>query len=359
MIRTLAGPPRKTAPFPWVRASAAEAKMFQAFRAASGAVHLKGGGRSYRVELPERFEYPYRPALWLCLDVGGRRAWIDTERIPFLDRLGYAPGTLEVADVPSPVLAAMAESWLAGVFKSAAPHPIKLEEAGPGAPPADPEQPLAVTLLELRGEADEENFRARLHTGSDEQAILATRLQTAAKGCANPGPEDIPVLVRLGVGKARLSLAEFAGLQQADIVLLKEVPSAKGGLRVCAGDRDSELFTASYKEGSVMLEEKVEEKTKQAQAADGAAAVPEAPLDKLEAVEVALAFDMGSRFATLSEIKGLTPGAVMALPDNPEGRVNIRVSGAKIGTGTLIMVDDRAGVRIDTLAKAPPRKEAP
>jgi hypothetical protein len=44
-----------------------------------------------------------------------------------------------------------------------------------------------------------------------------------------------------------------------------------------------------------------------------------------------------------------TPGTIVPLPDNPDGRVTIRVSGAEIGKGLLLMVDGRAAVRVESL----------
>jgi type III secretion protein Q len=69
----------------------------------------------------------------------------------------------------------------------------------------------------------------------------------------------------------------------------------------------------------------------------------------LEALEVLLTFDLGGRMVTLGEIRGLAAGTVFELPENPDARVGIRVGGKPIGTGSLIMVDGRAGVRIESL----------
>ncbi|HZH56873.1 MAG TPA: type III secretion system cytoplasmic ring protein SctQ [Burkholderiaceae bacterium] len=79
--------------------------------------------------------------------------------------------------------------------------------------------------------------------------------------------------------------------------------------------------------------------------------VSEEPLD-LDAVPVRLSFDLGDRTVSLAELRCLQPGAVFDL-QRPlsDGPVMIRANGALVGTGELVDLDGRIGVRVGTLGK--------
>jgi type III secretion protein Q len=187
-------------------------------------------------------------------------------------------------------------------------------------------------------------LRARLHLAGEDYAALVEALPAVRSGV-----EDwarLPLVMGFRVGSASLTAAECASLEIGDIILLAGDPMAKGGIRLCAGDRYRPLWKATWYAGQVMLDEECEECKEDRPMEDAAQGGEPGKLDELE---VQLTFDLGGRMATLGEVRGLSAGSILPLPENPDARVDIRASGKAIGTGSLIMIDGRAGVRVESL----------
>jgi type III secretion protein Q len=75
------------------------------------------------------------------------------------------------------------------------------------------------------------------------------------------------------------------------------------------------------------------------------------PLDRLDALEVSLRFEVGELQVSLGELKTLKPGHVFDL-GQPLNRCVVRVlaHGNVLGKGHLVAVGDRLGVRISDFA---------
>lgn len=329
--------------------SGAEAELANRLCALSGRIEAEIGGKRFRLAFPPAFEAPYRPALRVILGIGEGRAVLDLETVPLPELLGYPEGGLDPRDIPAPVLLAYLEGALGALRERAARRlgrDIVLAEAVPAGGRAELDPADHVLHLEFHaaapgGEA-REPVRGRLHFAREESAALAAALPAAPpRGEDGAGP---PVPIRFRVGCAALMAAECADLEAGDIVLLSEDPMARGGIRVCAGDPGRPLWKATWYEGKITIEEECEEDMPM-----GDAEPQGSGADRLEALEVRLTFDLGSRPASLAELRGLAPGSVLVLPENPDARVAIRAGGKAIGTGTLIMVDGRAGVRVDAI----------
>jgi type III secretion protein Q len=75
------------------------------------------------------------------------------------------------------------------------------------------------------------------------------------------------------------------------------------------------------------------------------------PLDRLDALEVTLRFEVGELSVSLGELKGLNPGHVFelghALNRSP---VRIIAHGNVLGKGYLVAVGDQLGVRVSEFA---------
>lgn len=326
--------------------SGAEALLGNRVYGTSGKVRLDVEGKRYRVAFLPAFADAYRPALRLVFAAGDRRASLDLETLPLPELLGYPEG-LDPRGLPAEVLRAYLEGVLGDLLDRAGRllgRPLGILEAGladDGDWSAGTDRTLHLVLEAEEGHAPE-RLRARLHLANEEFSSLAEALPPV-----EPDPREwraLPLPVSFRVGAAALTVAECAELGLGDIILLADDPLAKGALRLCAGDKDRPLWTATWIDGKVSLEEEytVEVANENAGAQGGAAGM-------LEALEVQLTFDLGSRTATLAEIRGLAAGAVLALPENPDARVGIRVGGKPIGSGSLIMLDGRAGVRVESL----------
>jgi type III secretion protein Q len=75
------------------------------------------------------------------------------------------------------------------------------------------------------------------------------------------------------------------------------------------------------------------------------------PLDKLDAVEMTLTFDLGEHELSLGEVKRLKPGCVIGLERAvDDNAVRLRIGGRLVGTGQLVAIGDQLGVRITEFA---------
>ncbi len=340
--------------YQWPEITAAEAELGNRLYGISGRASLEVEGKSFRADLMPAFRAPYAPALRAVVGVGERRALLDLEAIPLPELLGYPEGGLSAGDLPAEVLRAYLEGVLGGLLEKTGRilgRPVSLVEAGAAEMDDTGMESGTARMLcfELReaGRAGAGEFlRGRLFLEPEEMSALADALPAPERG---PGEwSALPVALRYCVGATRLSLAECDSLECGDIVMLGGDPLQQGGLRLCAGDMGRPLWTATWNEGTISIEEECV-----AEELDGAGSQGGDP-GSLEALEVQVSFDLGGRMATLAEIKSLAAGSVFTLPENPDARVGIRVGGKAIGSGSLIMVDGRAGVRIESLWNGSP-----
>ncbi|HLO75758.1 MAG TPA: type III secretion system cytoplasmic ring protein SctQ, partial [Magnetospirillum sp.] len=166
----------------------------------------------------------------------------------------------------------------------------------------------------------------------------------------------LPIRLRLDAGWTDLPLSDLRGLARGDIVLLDATMLHEGGGLIVRVDESTALKarlvgTALVIDDivrTIMTEDPAHSATVQEPpAADGAA---EPLLASLESVNIRLTFDLGHRNLSLGELKALAPGATFDLGRAPAQAVNVRANGALIGTGELISVADRIGVRIAVLS---------
>ena len=276
-------------------------------------------------------------ALRLSLPPSALTAWADA-RLP----------DLGAGDLPEVLQAAALETLLA----EAAAALMPLSSAGPVRVlpvPRETALPHAWTLA-ARTETRGETALAVLESDDLGLMLLAGLLgQVAAR---ESGPVDVaslPVRLRAEIGHAALPARELRTLGPGDVVLLDEycvgadgelwlgIPQGQG-LRVRA-EHSSYLVTQGWT--SLM--------TQTVPPAEDAPAAE--PLD-LDAIPVRLTFDLGDRALPLAELRQLQPGAVFDL-QRPlaDGPVMIRANGALVGTGELVDIDGRIGVRVGVLGK--------
>lgn len=329
--------------------SGAEAALRNRLYGASGQVRIDITGKPFRISFLPAFRVPYRPRLQMILTIGDRPAVLDMESIPLPELLGYPEGGLDPRDIPAEVLRAFLEGLL-GDFRERAGsrlgRPIRLVEAGPSEGDASGSPESGVLHMEFDC-ADAPSggmpqpLRARLHLADEDFAALVETLPAARSGAEDCG--TLPLAIGFRIGSTSLTAGECAALGIGDILLLAGDPMAKGGIRLCAGDGNRPLWKATWYAGQVLLEEHCEREIPMENAGQGGEAA------RLDELEVQLSFDLGGRMATLAEVRALAAGSIFALPENPDARVCIRAGGKAIGTGSLIMVDGRAGVRVESL----------
>lgn len=188
------------------------------------------------------------------------------------------------------------------------------------------------------------------------ERLLPARLPRAP----DAGPLNLDQLrqpLAWSIGSTTLTLSELRRISPGDIVSVERWTPEGPGLRVTArwGGRRGLSLHASV-EGTRLtiqeLKDDVMNRDAHALPADdsGDAATP-LPLDRLDALEVALRFEIGELTLTLGELRSLRPGQVLEL-SQPLNRCPVRLlaHGNLLGHGHLVAVGERLGVRVAEFA---------
>lgn len=72
-------------------------------------------------------------------------------------------------------------------------------------------------------------------------------------------------------------------------------------------------------------------------------------IEQINKVPVQLSFDLGHKNMSFNEVKQLRPGYVLDLPGTLPEVVQILAQNKQIGTGELVEIDGRIGIRILSL----------
>lgn len=70
------------------------------------------------------------------------------------------------------------------------------------------------------------------------------------------------------------------------------------------------------------------------------------PLDRLDDLPIRLVFEAGRLELPLGRLDEIAPGQVLLLPGDPDAPIAIVANGRRIGTGALVQVGERVGVRV-------------
>ena len=186
-------------------------------------------------------------------------------------------------------------------------------------------------------------------------------LSVLADGGVAPAAVDRGLAQRLAtdasytLGSLTVTLAELAGLGPGDVVVLPDMPSDLALLRA-----HGRCHAFGFTNGQwVCLDRDVAERyrvapgtSERAHAMSEDHESSESPAVDLDELGVVIDFDLGRMSLPLAQVLAWQPGAVVALepPALDAGiEVSIRANGQIIGTGDLVRIDNRVGVRITRL----------
>ena len=279
---------------------------------------------------------------------------------------GFLPGAAPElwGSLPPVLLAAGLEAWLGRALENfgrgAALPPLVLEEAGLGQKAADRTGDRPGFILS-RADGGGPALSGVLAFSPEAAPLLETLAAALAPGAAM-GPDepcDCPVTARLEVGAMALGPAELGSLRPGDILFPDDYfPETQGGPRLgfdlAAGGR---LFFSGRAQGPALtlggwrimndlengLGENPAETAEEAEASESGEALPDEVIDGL-AVPVILELDTLS--LPLASVRALRPGYVLETSKSVDSPVTIRAAGRVVGTGELLDVAGRVGVRI-------------
>jgi type III secretion protein Q len=239
-------------------------------------------------------------------------------------------------------------------------QPIEWLDAVEDSPPATPPPANPLCFRVLR---DDGSVAVQGHLQFDDpQALdaLVPRFDTKP-GAPIPAAFDrLRMPLRFEIGASRLQLQEVRSIAPGDIVGIEHWRSQGPALYctaslVRAHERARAPCIHALAEGSRITVQSLGGAL-MAHAESPAAAAPDdaasnLPLDRLDALEVTLRFEVGELALTLGELKTLKPGHVFEL-SQPLNRSAVRIlaHGNVLGNGHLVAVGERLGVRISTFA---------
>lgn len=168
--------------------------------------------------------------------------------------------------------------------------------------------------------------------------------------------ERLRLPLRFELGRTRLRLEEVRGIVLGDIVAIEEWRAAGAAVVVDAtpGGPAGPRFTALAEGSRITIQQTRKQTMNHPADTPSTAATQEAPelaVDRLDAIEVTLRFEVGDLPISLGELRNVRAGHVFELgqPLN-RGPVRIVAHGNLLGKGTLVAVGDRLGVRVSEFA---------
>ncbi|MCX6608355.1 MAG: FliM/FliN family flagellar motor switch protein [Acidobacteria bacterium] len=198
--------------------------------------------------------------------------------------------------------------------------PFQLSLGRRGTPPIDPSEGLAVgatlNLGDLRGA-----FRLFLPWPA------LARMQAAYAGPKPTVPPDLAYSLRLSAGTVELSAAERASLEIGDVILYHPAPA------VLFLDRDDQGWQASTPTPN-------QYKLAQRISMESPTLLDELPL-RLHLI-------IDEKELTWAEVSRLVPGSILDLDRDPRDPVKLAVNGRVLGTGELVEIEGRLGVKLLT-----------
>jgi type III secretion protein Q len=235
---------------------------------------------------------------------------------------------------------------------------------------------------ELRGPLDDPQraalFKASSNDGTtqlrgflqfESQAALDTLVPAHIGVGPSSGPadaavdamlEDLRLPLAFRIGTTPIRLREVASIRPGDIVSIEQWASSgaaivltaklggSAGRQLVAHAEGSRITVQSSKDSAMNRDMPL---ASPAVPADAAEASPHLPIDRLDALEVALRFEVGDLSLSLGELKAIRAGHVFDL-GQPLNRSPVRIvaHGNVLGKGHLVAIGDRLGVRVSEFA---------
>lgn len=249
-----------------------------------------------------------------------------------------------------------------GSLGGATPHPTPQPHAGLSAGPA------AFFSVAPPGQKSQCALHLRLESGATAE-LLKGMQPTAPAGPGAAGAASALDALRLPldfeIGSTRLSLKEMHSIRRGDIVGIERWRAAGPaiGVAVLVGGARLDALEAVANGNRITVETRKDpamgiDNAPPQSGQDGFAApappteaAAPSPLSRLDALEVALRFQVGELSISLGDLKSVGPGHVFELAD-PLNRSTVRIlaHGNVLGTGHLVAVGDRLGVRVSEFA---------
>ena len=270
-------------------------------------------------------------------DAGAAQLWIAEDTFRALSP--EAAGTPDLVRLPGFLLSALVELALENpieAFRDALASEFLQREAKLGSAPDRPG-------LGLRLEDCGAPLILYLGDGALERVFERLEAAPIFRGDALESVATLEVIFE--AARTDLSLEELAALRPGDVVLLTldEVPP---GARAVLRDSDEALGRVRL-EGETATLVRLGRRDMEDDTDDTEAGVD------IDALEVTLRFSLGSAAVTVEALRGLAEGYVFELDLPPDAAVRIYAGRQLVGTGEIVEIADRLGVRVARLNEVP------
>ncbi|HDR9469592.1 type III secretion system cytoplasmic ring protein SctQ [Burkholderia multivorans] len=234
-------------------------------------------------------------------------------------------------------------------------------------PPAEPAPAWHASPAALRFELRRADGAWRCHGALLFDAPDALAVFFASAPAAPPDAAalyaNLPVPLAFELGRTALTAAELADVVAGDIIAIEHWRAHEQDLLCVAYVRAAPAWEITGRPaGNRLTVQRIREMPLEPPRTDSAsAAAPDAPAAdaprSLDGLAVDLRFELPPTSMPLGELGTLQPGAVIELPHGiNQSVIHLVANGMLIGTGQLIAVGQKLGVRVVTLTPPTPRE---
>lgn len=212
--------------------------------------------------------------------------------------------------------------------------------------------------------ARSETLHATLQLDDPERLATLPPLQRAPGTPLPPWLAQLRVPLAVRIGTTAIAVGEMRDIRPGDIVGIEHWQTHGGALAVHCTTGAAGLGWPALAEGRRITIQRptgasaapsvhgdsMEDRNNGQRELPHPDAAP-AALDRLEELEVSLRFEVGDVSLALADLREVRPGYVFELPQPlKQSEVRIVAGGRILGTGTLIAVGNRLGVRVSSFA---------
>lgn len=212
--------------------------------------------------------------------------------------------------------------------------------------------------------AASETLHATLQLDAPERLAALPLLQRAPDAPLPPWLAQLRVPLAVRIGTTAIAVGEMRDIRPGDIVGIEHWQTHGGALAVHCTTGAAGLGWPALAEGRRITIQRptgapaapsahgdsMEDRNNGQRELPHPDAAP-AALDRLEELEVSLRFEVGDVSLALADLREVRPGYVFELPQPlKQSEVRIVAGGRILGTGTLIAVGNRLGVRVSSFA---------
>ncbi|MBU9338177.1 type III secretion system cytoplasmic ring protein SctQ [Burkholderia multivorans] len=341
------------------RVSAATARGLSHAYGATAAVPIALGNEAYAVRWRVDAE-PAADAHAYRFVVGPATGTLWLDPLAETEWLGDAADPAVPAVIRAALLADLGAP-LAATLQAATRQRVEL------LPPAEPAPAWHASPAALRFELRRADGAWRCHGALLFDAPDALAVFFASAPAAPPDAAalyaNLPVPLAFELGRTALTAAELADVVAGDIIAIEHWRAHEQDLLCVAYVRAAPAWEITGRPaGNRLTVQRIREMPLEPPRTDSAsAAAPDAPPAdaprSLDGLAVDLRFELPPTSMPLGELGTLQPGAVIELPHGiNQSVIHLVANGMLIGTGQLIAVGQKLGVRVVTLTPPTPRE---